>query len=137
MANYLVGIDFGTGGAKAAVIDHEGNDLGGAFEEYPLVHEHAGWSEHDAGNYWNVACRIIRQSIERAGADAKLIRGVDTSQGRAGGPVRRATARSIRRTPGPTAPSRRLHRRRAAERTTGSWCSRTRRRSSRARVACH
>ena len=79
MANLLLGIDFGTGGAKAAIIDDQGNDLGNAFEEYPFIHEKAGWSEHDAENYWGVACRIISESIRKANADPKQIRGVAVS----------------------------------------------------------
>ena len=79
MADYLLGIDYGTGGAKAAVIDDEGNDLGSAFEEYPFIHERAGWSEHDPENYWAVACRIIPASIASAGIDPRRIRGLAVS----------------------------------------------------------
>ena len=79
MADYLLGIDYGTGGAKAAVIDDEGNDLGSAFEEYPFIHERAGWSEHDPENYWSVACRIIRASITQAGVDPRRIKGMAVS----------------------------------------------------------
>ena len=79
MGTFLLGIDYGTGGAKAAVIDDQGNDLGSAFEEYPFIHEKAGWSEHDAENYWSVACRIIAQSVQEAGVNPKEIRGVAVS----------------------------------------------------------
>ena len=75
MADFLLGIDYGTGGAKAAVIDDQGNDLGNAFEEYPFIHERAGWSEHDPENYWAVACRIISGAVNQAGVDPKAIRG--------------------------------------------------------------
>jgi xylulokinase len=79
MADYLLGIDYGTGGAKACLIDTQGEVLGFAFEEYPLIHEHAGWSEHDAGLYWEIACRLIRAVIAEAGADAGEIRGIAAS----------------------------------------------------------
>lgn len=79
MADVLLGIDYGTGGAKAAVIDSQGNDLGDAFEEYPFIHEHAGWSEHDADNYWAVACRIIGEAVRRSGVDPRSIRGLAVS----------------------------------------------------------
>ena len=48
MADYLLGADFGTGGAKVALIDSEGEQLGYAFEEYPILTDHPGWSDHDA-----------------------------------------------------------------------------------------
>jgi hypothetical protein len=44
MADYLLGIDYGTGGAKACIIESSGDVLGFTFEEYPFIHEHSGWS---------------------------------------------------------------------------------------------
>lgn len=79
MADYLLGIDYGTGGAKAALIDPDGNDLASAFEEYPFIHERPGWSEHDAEGYWAVARRIIARTIAEAGVDPRQIRGVAVS----------------------------------------------------------
>lgn len=35
----LFGVDFGTGGCKATVIDLEGNILASAFQEYPSEHK--------------------------------------------------------------------------------------------------
>lgn len=43
----LFGIDFGTGGCKATIIDTRGNVLATAFEEYPSEHHRPGWSEQD------------------------------------------------------------------------------------------
>lgn len=79
MADYLMGIDYGTGGAKACVIDTDGNVLGFAFEEYPFIHERPGWSEHDPKLYWEIACRIIRESITRAHIQPAEIRGIAVS----------------------------------------------------------
>jgi xylulokinase len=42
MAEFLLGIDYGTGGAKASVIDLEGTVLGFAFREYPFILERPG-----------------------------------------------------------------------------------------------
>jgi sugar (pentulose or hexulose) kinase len=47
MADSLLGIDYGTGGAKACIINTSGEVLGFSFEEYPFIHEKPGWSEHD------------------------------------------------------------------------------------------
>lgn len=43
----LFGVDFGTGGCKATVIDLEGNICATAFQEYPSEHLKPGWSEQD------------------------------------------------------------------------------------------
>jgi len=79
MADYLMGIDYGTGGAKACVIDAEGNVLAFAFEEYPFIYEKPGWSEHDPVLYWEIACRIIKLCINQARIPPQEIRGIAVS----------------------------------------------------------
>ncbi|MCK4627914.1 MAG: FGGY-family carbohydrate kinase [Sedimentisphaerales bacterium] len=74
-----MGIDYGTGGAKAVVIDGQGEVLGYAFEEYPIITSHPGWSEHDPYRYWQIACRIIRKTVTDAGIAADEIRGIAVS----------------------------------------------------------
>ncbi len=77
--NHLIGIDFGTGGAKACIIDADGEVLGYAFEEFELIHEHPGWSEHDAANYWPAACRLIRRVLAESGISGDQVGGVAAS----------------------------------------------------------
>jgi len=79
MADYLLGLDYGTGGAKACIINPEGEVLGFAFEEYPFFYEKPGWSEHDAMGYWQVACRLIQSCLEQARIDPAEIRGIGVS----------------------------------------------------------
>jgi len=64
--SYLLGLDYGTGGAKACIIDTQGSVLGSAFEEYPFVHEKPGWSEHEPMRYWEAACRMIKDCLAQA-----------------------------------------------------------------------
>jgi xylulokinase len=79
MSDCLMGIDYGTGGAKAALIDAEGALRAYAFEEYPILTPRPGWSEHDAGQYWPVACRLIRRCLAEAGVAGREVRGVAAS----------------------------------------------------------
>jgi len=79
MSECLLGIDYGTGGAKACIINTQGDVLGFAFEEYPLIHEKPGWSEHDPARYWQIAQRLIRQSIAQAHVGPGDIRGIAVS----------------------------------------------------------
>ncbi len=76
---FLLGIDYGTGGAKATIIDAEGAVLAYAFEEYPILTPHPGWSEHDPQLYWQIACRIIRQAITQAKVHPRDIKGLAAS----------------------------------------------------------
>jgi len=79
MSDYLLGIDYGTGGAKACIINDQGEVLGFAFEEYPFIHERPGWSEHDPHLYWEIACRLIQATIAQARITPGKIRGIAVS----------------------------------------------------------
>jgi sugar (pentulose or hexulose) kinase len=79
MESLLLGIDFGTGGAKACLIDATGTVRGFAFEEYPILTDRPGWSEHDAAVYWPTACRLIRACLAKAGVDNGAVKGVAVS----------------------------------------------------------
>lgn len=79
MTDLLLGVDYGTGGAKACLIDTQGAVLGYAFEEYPIHTDRPGWSEHDAPRYWEAFCRLVRQAVRQAHADPHEIRGVAVS----------------------------------------------------------
>jgi len=79
MADYLMGIDYGTGGAKSCIINTEGKVLAYAFREYPIITKKPGWSEHDPHLYWQIAGEIIKECIDRARIDPREIRGIGTS----------------------------------------------------------
>ena len=79
MADYLLGMDYGTGGAKACIIDAAGKVLGFTFEEYPFFHEKPGWSEHDPHLYWEICCRLIGGAVEQANINPTEIRGIAVS----------------------------------------------------------
>ncbi len=79
MENYLIGLDYGTGGAKATIIDTHGKELAYAFEEYPILTPHPGWSEHDPLNYWQAACRMIRKILKDSGVSPENVKGIAVS----------------------------------------------------------
>ncbi|MEA2025388.1 MAG: FGGY-family carbohydrate kinase [Chloroflexota bacterium] len=79
MADCLLGADYGTGGAKLALIDSSGEQLGYAYEEYPIYTDQPGWSEHDAPRYWDAFCRMTRKILADTGVDPAHIRGVAAS----------------------------------------------------------
>ena len=79
MADYLLGLDYGTGGAKACIINTEGEVLGYGFSEYPFIHEKSGWSEHEPMGYWHVACQLIKEALAQTRVDPREIRGIAVS----------------------------------------------------------
>lgn len=64
---YLLGIDVGTSGAKAVLIDAGGALVGSATEEYPLSTPRPLWSEQDPHDWWQGTQRAIRRVVEESG----------------------------------------------------------------------
>lgn len=79
MGNYFLGIDYGTGGAKGCIADLDGTVNGYYFEEYPIITLRPGWSEHNPSLYWEIACRIIKNSIAMAKIKPSEIKGIAVS----------------------------------------------------------
>jgi xylulokinase len=79
MEKYLLGLDYGTGGAKCSIINTSGQELSYVFEEYPIITEQPGWSEHNAPHYWAVACRLIRKAVAGAKINPADIKGIAAS----------------------------------------------------------
>lgn len=71
MTGYLLEIDFGTGGAKACIINDQADVLSYSFREYEIITDAPGWSEHDAVNYWEVACDGARDIVHKVSKDLK------------------------------------------------------------------
>jgi xylulokinase len=79
MSGYYLGIDYGTGGAKACITNSDFNVVSYAFREYPIIVEHPGWSEHDPHLYWQYCCEMIKECITKASINPKDIKGIGTS----------------------------------------------------------
>src|SRR5687767_12833130 len=61
----LLGIDVGTSGARAVLIDEGGQVLKQASAEYPLSAPKPLWSEQDPEHWWNGVQSCIAQIGER------------------------------------------------------------------------
>lgn len=79
MAKYFLGLDYGTGGAKACIINESADVLSYSFLEYPIITQHAGWSEHNASRYWDIACDLIKQCLFKSGVHADDIKAIAVS----------------------------------------------------------
>ena len=51
----LLGLDVGTGGARAVAVDESGEVVAEASSEYALHSPHPGWTEHDPEDWWGGA----------------------------------------------------------------------------------
>ena len=61
----LFGVDFGTGGCKATVINLEGEVCASAFREYPSEHQKPGWSEQDPSLWIQALAEVVKECEEK------------------------------------------------------------------------
>jgi len=73
---YLLGLDVSTTGAKALLIDEQGNVLTSATAEYPLYTPRPLWSEQMPSDWWRGVCTSIQATLARAGLTGDDISGV-------------------------------------------------------------
>ena len=60
----LLGIDVGTGGTRAVVLDSGGRVLSSASAEHAGIQSHHfGWAEQDPADWWNAAQRAIADAL--------------------------------------------------------------------------
>lgn len=79
--SYLLGIDVGTSGTKALVIDTalDGAVAGSATVTYPLYTPKPLWAEQDPEDWWQATISAVGQAIEKAGIEGKDVRGIGLS----------------------------------------------------------
>src|ERR1700737_3227372 len=80
MASKLLGIDVGTGGTRAVLLDELGRVLGAATAEHaPMASPELGWAEQDPCDWWRAACVAIAECVRQAGASANEIAAIGFS----------------------------------------------------------
>lgn len=60
---YLVGLDVGTSGAKALLIDQEGKVVADATLGYPLLTPRPGWAEQHPEQWWEASHAAIAEVV--------------------------------------------------------------------------
>src|SRR5215212_3766550 len=73
---YLMGIDFGTGGARVGIFDPEGTPVVFSEREYTLEHPRRGWAEEDPDGWWASLVGAVRGAMEEGGVPATEIAGI-------------------------------------------------------------
>jgi xylulokinase len=68
MTQKLLGIDVGTGGTRAVLLDASGRVLSAATAEHPPISApHIGWAEQNPGDWWRAARVAIPECLRLAG----------------------------------------------------------------------
>ena len=80
MAKKLLGIDVGTGGTRAVLLDEAGRVLGGATAEHaPMASPELGWAEQDPRDWWRAACAAVKECLAKTGASAGEVSAIGLS----------------------------------------------------------
>lgn len=75
----FIGLDVGTTGAKALLINEDGAVLASAAFEYPMQTPQPLWAEQDPLDWWRAAQQCFRAVIHKAEVKPKDIKGVGLS----------------------------------------------------------
>lgn len=73
---YVIGVDVGTGSARAGVFDLAGNMLASAKHDITLYHASGSIVEQSSGEIWNAVCRSVQDTVSQAGVSAAHIAGI-------------------------------------------------------------
>ncbi|MCD6291802.1 MAG: xylulokinase [Anaerolineae bacterium] len=74
---YLLGIDVGTGGTRAILVDPATGDvIAGSTDEYPMYTPQPQWAEQDPADWWRATRNAIQGAIAQAGIRAEDIQGI-------------------------------------------------------------
>ncbi|MCX6150935.1 MAG: xylulokinase [Ignavibacteriales bacterium] len=72
----LLGIDVGTTGIKAILINEKGELISSVITEYQFFTPFPLWAEQAPQDWWNAAKQSINKVLEKAGAKGKDIKGI-------------------------------------------------------------
>lgn len=75
-SDLLIGIDIGTSGAKAVVMDRAGRVLAWAGREYPIHTPQPGWAEQNPQEWLNAAIDCLRIATKESEIDPSRVAGI-------------------------------------------------------------
>ena len=75
-AELVLGLDFGTEGCRAALVDAAGTVQSTGAAGYATSYPRSGWAEQHPQDWWAAAGVATREAIERSGVPAAAVRGV-------------------------------------------------------------
>jgi D-ribulokinase len=75
-AKYVIGVDVGTGSARAGLFDLTGRMLASAKRDITLFHEPGAMVEQSSTEIWEAVCGAVREAVAAAGVDPASVVGL-------------------------------------------------------------
>lgn len=80
MSSKLLGIDVGTGGTRAVLIDRAGKVVASRTADHvPFATPETGWAEQDPHDWWRATCEAVRQVLANSATPAADVAAVGFS----------------------------------------------------------
>ncbi len=76
MASYFIGVDVGTGSARAGVFDLTGRMVGQASREIEIYRPKADFVEQSSDNIWQAVCNAVRDAVNQADINPIQVKGL-------------------------------------------------------------
>lgn len=76
MASYFIGVDVGTGSARAGVFDLNGRMVGQASRPIDLYRPKADFVEQSSDNIWQAVCSAVRDAVNQADINPIQVKGL-------------------------------------------------------------
>ena len=109
MPKYILALDQGTTSSRAILFTHDGSIAGTSQKEFTQYYPHPAWVEHDADEIWTAQVTVIRELLQKTGAEASEIAAIGITNQRettliwdrsTGRPIHHAIVWQDRRTAG-------------------------------------
>lgn len=76
MTSYYLGVDVGTGSARAGIFDCKGRMMGQASREIALFRPQADFVEQSSEDIWQAVCQSVRDAVNQSNINPVQIKGI-------------------------------------------------------------
>ncbi|MEM2188925.1 MAG: FGGY family carbohydrate kinase, partial [Nitrososphaerota archaeon] len=81
---YFIGVDIGTAGTKATIVDEEGRQLAIAYEESRLYYPRVGWVEQKPEDFYSSTRNTVNEVLRKSRVDPRDVASIAFSGQMAG-----------------------------------------------------
>lgn len=76
MSSYFIGVDVGSGSARAGVFDSQGRKAGEAKRDIQIFKPKANFVEQSSDDIWQCVCMAVRDALSQANIDPIQVKGI-------------------------------------------------------------